>query len=169
MDISWSYYLIALLYALLIFLRLINNMKEDKYISENHECKEVFTIKVDFFVTVAVCCTIVMLIINIAAIFGGKGINVESIIVTLLVNGFMLLNSFSHVLFSEKSKTFFYSGYVMTPEDINTISIKKGSNRYTLNFSFSREIESYTSAKILVYGKEKRHFSKLVEKMTNKS
>lgn len=168
MDISWSYYLIALLYALLVFLRLINNMKEDKYISQNHECKEVFTIKIDFFVTVAVCCTIVMVLINIAAIIGGKGINVQSIIVALLVSGLMLLNSFSHILFCEESKTFFYSGYVMKKEDLNTASIKKGSKRFMITFNFSREIESYTNAKILVYGKERRHFSKLVEKMTNK-
>lgn len=166
MDISWSYYLIALLYGLLIFLRLINNDKEDDYIGENGNCKEIFIIKLDFFLTVAICCTIATVFINIAAIVGGKGINVQSIIITLLVNGFMLLNSFSHILFSEESETFFYSGYKMTKDDIVKISTRKGYKRYIMNINFAHDIESYSNAKIFIYGEEKREFSKLMDKIT---
>lgn len=169
MDISWSYYLIAVLYVMIIFLRFINHIKEDKYVDNHKGSKSVFAIKLDFFVTVGIFCTLIALGINISSIMGGRGLQVPSIFIALLVNGFVVLNSFVQVLFNEESDTIFYSGYVIGKDDISSLKVKKGTQWYSMNFNFEKEIESYNSAKILVFGKEKRHFGRFAQNLVKET
>ncbi|WP_054743022.1 hypothetical protein [Cellulosilyticum ruminicola] len=67
MDIKWSYYLIALIYVLVLVLRCINMQKAAQFKKEHGTLLKFFTIKKDFFTTVAIICSIVAIGINGAA------------------------------------------------------------------------------------------------------
>lgn len=168
MNIKWSYYLILGIYILLIALRMINYFNEIAYKKENSHYHKAFSIKKDFFTTVTLICILGTLAINTAALIGGKALNIDSIIVTLLVIGFTIINSFTFILFSQESSTIFLLGYTLKPGDIANIKVKEGKNRSILNVTFNQEIESYNYTKILVYGKNRkdlaRVFTNLVEK-----
>lgn len=159
MNIKWAYYFIAILYVILIVLRVINYLNRKAYIKDNTNIEKAFSIKKDFFTTVAVICIIVTLGINIAALIGGKAFNTSSICVTLLVIGITLLNSFSYILFSEENHTIHFVGYTLRKGDIQEVKVKTGKVSTSLNITFNKEIESYNYVKLLVYGS---HRAKLV-------
>ena len=155
MNIKWSYYLIAGIYILLIALRGINALNETVYKKENSQYGKVFSIKKDFFTTVALICIIVTLAINCAAVIGGKSINSSTIIVTLLVIGFTILNSFTTIIFSENNKNVCFLGYTLVAGDIEKMQVKEGTHSNTLKITFYRDIESYNYTKVIIFGKNK--------------
>lgn len=155
MNIKWSYYLIAGIYILLIALRGINALNETVYKKENSQYEKAFSIKKDFFTTVALICIIVTLGINCAALIGGKSINGSTIIVTLLVIGFTILNSFTNIIFSEDHKNVCFLGYTLVAEDIEKIQVREGKHANTLKITFYRDIESYNYTKVVIFGKNK--------------
>lgn len=167
-NIKWSYYLIAGIYALLITLRSINYFNEITYKKENSHYRKAFSIKKDFFTTVALICILVTLAINMAALIGGKTFNTDSMIITLLVIGFTVINSFTFILFSEESSTICLLGYTLKAGDIEKVKIREGKNKDVLNITFNREIESYNYAKLLVYGKNKKSLTTLFSKLETK-
>ncbi len=166
MNIVWSYYLIAAIYILLIALRGINYLNEAKYKKENANYGKVFSIKKDFFTTVALICVIVTLAINIAALIGGKSMNVESIWITILVIGFTILNSVTFILYSEENKNICFLGYTLKNGDIESLKVKTRKGNTKLNLTFTREIESYNYAKIFIFGKEKETLTNILEQMS---
>lgn len=168
MNIKWSYYLIMGIYALLIVLRIINYLNERKYIKENSHYHKVFSIKKDFFTTVACICILVTVAINVAALIGGKNINTDSMIVTLLVIGFTIMNSCTFILFSEQTSTVYLLGYTLKIGDLNQVKVKEGKNKDTLALTFNREIESYNYAKLLLYGKHRKALITLFRNLEEK-
>lgn len=156
MNIKWSYYLIMGIYVMLIVLKMLNYLSERTYKKENAHYRKVFSIKKDFFTTVSGICILVTLAINVAALFGGKAINIDSIIVTLLVIGFTIINSFTFILFSEEASTICLLGYILKSGDLTCVKVKEGKNKDTLALTFNREIESYNYAKLWVYGKDRK-------------
>lgn len=168
MNIKWSYYLIISIYILLIVLRIINYCNEKTYKKENSHYRKAFSIKKDFFTTVTLICILVTLAINIAALIGGKAFNTDSIIITFLVIGFTIINSFTFILFSEESSTICLLGYTLKSSDIESIKVKEGKNKDILNVTFNREIESYNYAKILVYGENKKALTSLFVRLEEK-
>lgn len=168
MNIKWSYYLIIGIYILLIALRIINYCNEKTYKKENSHYRKAFSIKKDFFTTVTLICILVTLAINIAALIGGKAFNTDSIIITFLVIGFTIINSFTFILFSEESSTICLLGYTLKSSDIESIKVKEGKNKDVLNVTFNREIESYNYAKILVYGENKKALTSLFVRLEEK-
>lgn len=168
MNIKWSYYLIISIYILLIVLRIINYCNEKTYKKENSHYRKAFSIKKDFFTTVTLICILVTLAINIAALIGGKAFNTDSIIITFLVIGFTIINSFTFILFSEESSTICLLGYTLKFSDIESIKVKEGKNKDVLNVTFNREIESYNYAKILVYGENKKALTSLFVRLEEK-
>lgn len=168
MNIKWSYYLIMGIYVLLIVLRIINYLNEQRYKKENSSYQKVFSIKKDFFTTVALICILVTLAINGAAVIGGKSINIDSIIVTLLVIGFTVINSFTFILFSEETATVCLLGYTLKAGDLTQVKVKEGKNKDTLALTFNREIESYNYAKLWVYGSCKRELITLFRNLEEK-
>lgn len=169
MNIRWSYYLIAGIYILLIALRGINYVNEKAYKKENSHYQKAFSIKKDFFTTVAGICIIVTLAINIAALIGGKALNTSSIIITLLVIGFTILNSFTVVLFSKEEQNICLLGYPLTGSDIESVKVKQGKTSYKLNLTFNKEIESYNYTTLLVFGENKEALAHLFEMMAPKT
>ncbi|MEE1072127.1 MAG: hypothetical protein U0L26_07030 [Cellulosilyticum sp.] len=165
MNIRWCYYLIAGIYMLLIILRGINYLNETAYKKENLHYRKVFSIKKDFFTTVAVICMGVTIAINIAALVGGKALNTSSILVTILVIGLTLLNSFTFILFSEEEENICLLGYTLLKGDITDLKVKKGKNQYRLNLNFNKEVESYNYAKILIFGANKEALTGVLEKL----
>lgn len=163
MNIKWSYYLIAGIYILLIALRGINVLNETVYKKENSQYRKVFSIKKDFFTTVALICIIVTLGINCAAIIGGKSINCSTIIVTILVIGFTILNSFTTIIFSEKNICFL--GYTLVAGDVQKVQTKLGARSNTLKITFNRDIESYNYTKIIIFGKNKDELTRVFEQL----
>ena len=165
MNITWSYYLIAGIYILLIILRGINCLNETAYKKENSHYRKAFSIKKDFFTTVAVICIIVTIGINIAALIGGKPLNTSSMLVTVLVIGFTILNSFTFIFFSEEEQNICFLGYTLTKGDISSLKAKESRGKYTLNLNFNREIESYNYAKLWVFGENKKALTEVFEKI----
>lgn len=165
MNIKWSYYLIAGIYALLIILRLINYFNEVRYKKENSHCQKVFSIKKDFFTTVTWICIIVTLAINGAAIVGGKSLNTESIIITLLVIGFTIINSFTFIYFSQESSTVYLLGYCIKAADIQNVKSKQKKNKCYLNITFNKEIESYNYIKLIVFGEKSKALESQIQKL----
>lgn len=167
MSIRWSYYLIAAIYVLLIVLRGINYLNEAEYKKENANYGKVFSIKKDFFTTVALICIAVTLAINIAALIGGKSLNTSSICVTLLVIGFTILNSMSFIFYSKENQTICFLGYTLKESDIESLKVKSKKSMTKLNITFGREIESYNYAKLLVFGENKESLAKILEQMAS--
>lgn len=168
MNIKWSYYLIMGIYVMLIVLRMINYLSEKTYKKENARYRKVFSIKKDFFTTVSIICILVTLAINVAALLGGKAINVDSILVTLLVIGFTILNSFTFILFSEEASTICLLGYTLKSGDLTHVKVREGKNKDTLTLTFNREIESYNYAKLWVYGKDRRELINVFRELEEK-
>ncbi len=165
MNIKWSYYLIAGIYILLIALRGINVLNETVYKKENLQYEKVFSIKKDFFTTVALICIIVTLGINCAAIVGGKAINRSTIIVTILVIGFTVLNSFTNIIFSEQNKNICFLGYTLVTGDVEKVQTKTSPHSNTLKITFNRDIESYNYTKIIIFGKNRDKLTQVFEQL----
>ncbi len=170
MDIKWSYYLIALIYVLVLVLRCINMQKAAQFKKERGTVLKFFTIKKDFFTTVAIICSIVAIGINGAALIGGKALNANSIIITLLVIGFTAVNSFTSILLDEESKSVLFYGYTIEEGEVESLKVKEKSNRTIYDITFTKEIDSYNYAKLIVYGNEraklKEAFNSFVKKET---
>ncbi len=158
MNIKWAYGLIAVLYILLIILRVINSKLEKQYTSEAKNSKQIYAIKADFFTTVAIACILVTLFINIAALVGGKSLNMQSIIITILVIGFTIINSFISVSFSNDEKTMNILGYTVKEDEFKEIKQRGASVRLSLD----KDIESYSYVKMLVVGKDKQSFLNMI-------
>lgn len=167
MNIRWAYYLIVAIYILLIVLRGINYLNEAKYKKENTNYGKVFSLKKDFFTMVTFICILVTLGINIAALIGDQPINTSSILITILVIGFTVLNSVTYILYSVENKSICFLGYTLKDNDIESLKVKSGKKHVTLNLTFTREIESYNYTKVLLFGKEKETLTKMLEKMSD--
>lgn len=167
MNIKWAYYLIAVIYIILIVLRVINYANQRAYEKENSIGLKAFTIKKDFFTTVATICILVTLGINLAASLGGKDFNTSSILVTCLVVGFTVLNSFTFIRLNSNQTSLFFLGYSLEAGDVEKVKCKKRLGRYVLYVTFTREIESYNYAKIVVYGKHREEVAGAFEKLKN--
>ncbi len=156
MDIKWSYYLIVIIYVLVIILRLANSLSTQRYKKQHNDYKAVFSIKKDFFTTVSMACLVTTIAINIAALLGGRPINKDSIIITLLVMGFTLINSCYMVFFSETSTSVCWLGYELNSGEIEDLKIKEGRIKTTLSMTLTKEIDSYNYAKLVVFGLNKK-------------
>ena len=165
MDVKWSYCLIAGIYMLLIVLRVINHLNQAIYRKENADVQYVFSIKKDFFTVVTSICIAVTIGINGAALIGGQALNTSSMIISILVIGLMLLNSFTFILYSETTKTICFLGYILQKGDVECLKIKQGKKKNVLNLTFTKEIESYNYAKVLVFGNQKESLTRLLSEM----
>lgn len=169
MNIIWSYYLIAIIYILVITLKLINVTKALAFKKKNKDAIKIFSIKKDFFTTVSMICIIVTALINGMALWGGKDINVSSIIVTLLVVGFTIINSFSNILFSKENDQLFILGYTLVKEEIESLKIKEKAKSTCYDMTFTKEIDSYNYAKIIVFGDKRQDLKAVIEKLVKKA
>lgn len=165
MDIRWSYCLIGIIYVLVLGLRAVNFIRRKQFEKEHTDSIQVFSIKKDFFTTVSIICTVVTLGINGAALIGGKPINLSSIIVTLLVIGFTVINSFTYILFSEQAGQVVFLGYTLRQGDIESLKIKERSKRITFNMTFSKDIDGYNYTKVMIFGKNRKAFKELIKKL----
>lgn len=165
MDIKWSYYLIAVIYILVIVLRLINNTRVSKFKADHQDCIQVFAIKKDFFTTVSVICILVTLAINIAALCGSRPLNTNSMVVTVLVIGFTVINSFSNIILSEASKEMLFCGYTLAKGDIENVKVKTHNVRYAFSINFNKEIDSYNYAKIVAFGANKEALKNMLNEL----
>ena len=155
MDIKWSYYLIAIIYILVCVLRFLNMYLQSDYKKSATDVKRVFTIKRDFFTTVAAACIIVTVAINVAAAIGGRPLNTSSMVITLLVIGFTLLNSCYSIMFSIADQSVSWIGYELKKGDIEKLRIKEGKSKDTVNVNFTKDIDSYN------YARSEEHTSEL--------
>lgn len=168
MDIKWSYYLIALIYVLVLVLRCINMQRASRFKKEHTTHLKFFTIKKDFFTTVAIICTIVAIGINGAALIGGKSPNANSIIITLLVIGFTMINSFTSILLDEEANTALFYGYTIGEGEVESIKVKEKSKSTVYDITFTKEVDSYNYAKIIVYGNERNKLNKAFNSFVKK-
>nr|WP_302596006.1 hypothetical protein [uncultured Cellulosilyticum sp.] len=168
MDIKWSYYLIALIYVLVIVLRLINMGKATKFKEEHVSHLKFFTIKKDFFTTVTIICIVVTVAINGAALIGGKNLNMNSIIITLLVIGFTLINSFTSILLDEEGNKALFYGYTIEEGEIESLKAKEKSKKTIYDITFTKEVDSYNYAKLIVYGSNREKLKAAFEGFVKK-
>lgn len=163
MDVKWSYYLIIGIYVLVITLRMINHYEAKKFLSKYNDSMRLFAIKRDFFTTISIVCIITTIGINIATMYGNQPLNISSIIITLLVCGFTLLNSFISVFVSPNAEKILLFGYEIGKQEIEQYSVKKKDKYDKYNFNFTKEIDSYNYMKIMIFSDKKQ----LVEQILN--
>ncbi len=166
MDIKWSYYLLAIIYVLVGILRIINTFSAATYKKNHLEYKSVFSIKKDFFTTMSIVCVVITLGINIAAMVGDRPLVMNSIIITILVIGCTVLNSFYTIYFSDKEESIYWLGYQLKAGEIESLKVKEGHFRTMLNMTFTKEIDSYNYAKVLVFGQNKKELQDILQKLT---
>ncbi|MDF2614955.1 MAG: hypothetical protein K0S71_2741 [Clostridia bacterium] len=166
MDIKWSYYLIGIIYILVCMLRVINNTKTEAFKKQNNDSIKLLVIKKDFFTTVSFICIVVTLFINIAALKGGKPINKASILITLLVIGFTIINSVLNILLSNENEKILLSGYELEKGEIETFKLKERKGFTSYDITFTKEIDSYNYAKLLVFGKNREQFKNVIQNLT---
>lgn len=155
MDIKWSYYLIGVIYILVIILKIINTTKVQQFKKENNQAMKLLTIKKDFFTTVSLICIIVTFFINTAALMGEKPINKPSILITLLVIGFTFINSVLNIFLSQENEIVLLLGYELKKGEIEHLKVKERKLFTSYDMTFSKEIDSYNYAKLLVFGKQR--------------
>lgn len=163
MDIKWSYYLIVIIYALVITLRLVNSLSTQKYKKQHPDYKTVYSIKKDFFTTVSVTCLLTTIGINTAALIGKRPINKSSIIITLLVIGFTLINSCYKIYFSKESASVCWLGYELNVGEIEELKIKQSQMKAVISMTLTKEIDSYNFAKLVVFGKDKKELQDILQ------
>lgn len=152
LDITWCYYLIAIIYVLVIALKAINYVNKIKYIKDNMGCKKIFIIKKDFFSTVAISCFIGAVLINGALLYSRGIVNKDSIIITLLIIGFTLINSLCTLYYNLENSTICLLGYTLENGDIKKIKSKDKKLAITMNITLNRTIESYDYVKFRMFG-----------------
>lgn len=166
MDIKWSYYLIGIIYILVCILRIINSSRTRIFKKQNKNSIKLMAIKKDFFTTVSGICIVATLFINAAALKGGKPLNKASILITLLVIGFTLINSFLSILLSGEDEKLLLLGYQLEKGEIETFKAKERKGFTSYDITFTKEIDSYNYTKLLVFGKEREQFKKVIQKLT---
>ena len=165
MDIKWSYYLIAIIYVLVIALRLMNTISARRFKNQYKDCKSIFSIKKDFFTTVSTACIVTTIAINGAAIIGGRPINKDSILITILVIGFTIINSFYSVFFTEEASRISYLGYQVKQGDIEELKIKEGRLKTTVTMTLTKEIDSYNYTKLMIFGNNKKDLEGILTRL----
>lgn len=169
MDIKWSYYLIALIYILVMILKLINSTLTLRFKKQNESTIKLVAVKRDFFTTVSIICIFTTIFINAAALNGGKSINAPSILITLLVVGFTLMNSFIHIFVAQKEETILLLGYSLKKGEIETIKQKERKGFTSYDITFTKEIDSYNYAKLMVFGKERNQLKATLLKLVKEN
>jgi hypothetical protein len=147
-------------------LRVINNTKTEAFKKQNNDSIKLLVIKKDFFTTVSFICIVVTLFINIAALKGGKPINKASILITLLVIGFTIINSVLNILLSNENEKILLSGYELEKGEIETFKLKERKGFTSYDITFTKEIDSYNYAKLLVFGKNREQFKNVIQNLT---
>jgi hypothetical protein len=165
MDIKWSYYLIGVIYILVAILKIINTTKAQQFKKQNHQVIKLLAIKRDFFTTVSVICIIVTFFINIAALMGQKPINKASILITLLVVGFTFINSVLNIFLSQENEILLLLGYELKKGEIEHFKAKERKLFTSYDMTFSKEIDSYNYAKLLVFGKYREELSRTIKNL----
>jgi len=165
MDIKWSYYLIGIIYILVCILRIINSSRARVFKNQNKDSIKLIAIKKDFFTTVTFICMVVTFFINVAALKGGKPLNEASILITLMVIGFTLINSFLSILLSGEKEKIFLSGYQLEKGEIEAFKVKERAGFTSYDITFTKEIDSYNYTKLLVFGKDREQFKSIIQKL----
>ncbi|WP_069997114.1 hypothetical protein [Cellulosilyticum sp. I15G10I2] len=165
MDIKWSYYLIVLIYILVSILKVINNTLAVDFKKLNKNTIQLTAIKKDFFTTVSCICIVVTIFINSAALLGGKTINKASILITLLVVGFTILNSYLKLFISPENESILLLGYLLKKDDVETIRTKERKGYTSFDITFTKEIDSYNYIKLLVFGENRKKFEEILTKL----
>ncbi len=165
MDIKWSYYLIAIIYVLVLVLRLMNIISARRFKNQYKDCKSVFSIKKDFFTTVSTACIATTIAINGAAMIGRRPINKDSILITILVIGFTIINSCYTVLFAEEEGCVCYLGYQLKQGDIEELKIKEGRLKTTVSMTLTKEIDSYNYTKLMIFGNNKKNLEGILTRL----
>ncbi len=155
MDIKWSYYLIALIYILVGILKLINSTLATEFKKQNQDSIKFLAIKRDFFTTVSFVCIVAALFINSSALIGGKPINKASILITVLVVGFTILNSVLNIFLSQENATILLLGYSLEKGEVEKVKAKERKMFTSYDITFTKEIDSYNYTKLIVFGKER--------------
>lgn len=164
MGVKWAYLLIGIIYVLVLVLRVINMVKASKFKAQCTDVVKVFVVKRDFFTTVAVGCTIVTVLINGAAIITGKPLNLMSIIFTVLIMGFTVINSFSYVLVAREENKLLLLGYTLEKNEVEKLKVKGTGNRMVYDMTLGKEIDSYNYIKLVAYGKKAYLLRDVLEK-----
>ena len=162
-NVRWAYYIIIAIYALVIVLRIINAVSTAKFKKLNPDSIKIFTIKHDFFTTVSTCCILATGFINGAAILTNHSINYDTIAITILVVILTILNSCYSITMNKDGNTISYLGYEITADEVEQINIKSGIFGTTLGMSLTKEIDSYSYAKMHLLGKNKRILKEVLE------
>ncbi len=165
MDIKWSYYLIALVYILVILLKCINNGIASQFKNEHQGVIRLVVLKRDFFTTVSVICAATAIFINTAALSGGKSINIPSILVTLLVIGFTLINSVIYLFVAPNEEKILLTGYQLERGEIENVKVKERRGFSSYDITFTKEIDSYNYAKLTVFGKARNELKTTILKL----
>lgn len=169
MDIKWAYYLIALIYILVSLLRVINSTISKQFQKENEDSIKVFAIKKDFFLTVSCICILATCFINGSALVGGKPINQASILITVLVIGFTVLNSCLNIYASKEKETVLLLGYLLEQGEIEGLKIKERKKFAFYDITFTKEIDSYNYTKLILIGKNRNEFQTIIKKLAKEN
>lgn len=164
MDMKWTYLLTIIIYGVLIAIKLIN-----KKISYDFTRKlenppiQMKGFKKDFYSSVAVTCIVIAVGINLATILTGHGVNVDSIIVTLLVIGMACISGMTHI-FIDNNEKICIAGYILKKGDIKSFKAK-GKNKLTQEITFTEPIGGYEGIVINILGNQKEQFVTCIEQL----
>ena len=167
MDIKWTYGLIVAIYIVLLLIKGINVILIKRF-KENKDLVIVKGFKKDFFTSIAQICIGVTIIINGMTIVGGRPLNINSMIITLLIVGMALLSGTVTILL-EKECALNISAYEFEAKDIKQIEIKK-KTRYTLfDIELEDDVNGYDNIKFYVMSQNREVFEKELNQLTKKA
>ncbi|WP_054743021.1 hypothetical protein [Cellulosilyticum ruminicola] len=65
------------------------------------------------------------------------------------------MNSFTSILLDEEESTVLFYGYTIGEGEVEALKIKEKNNRTIYDITFTKEVDSYNYAKLIVYGNER--------------
>ncbi|MHC1750215.1 MAG: hypothetical protein AB9856_18255 [Cellulosilyticaceae bacterium] len=157
MDMKWTYLLAVIIYGVLFAIKMIN--KKISYDFTKGLVKQPIAMKgfkKDFYSSVAIICIVISIGINVATTLTGHGINIDSIIVTILVMGMAFISGMTHIFVNEE-KEMCIAGYILKKGDIKSFK-EKGSRKLTQEIIFAEPIGGYDGIVIKVPANQKKQF-----------
>lgn len=166
MDIKWTYCLIIGIYMVLASIKVLNIILINKF-KQGRQLTVFKGFKKDFFTSIAQICIIVTIIINGMTIVGGRPLNRDSIIITLLIVGMAIISS-SVTILVETGTLLNISGYEFKSEDIKEVKTKKKSRYDTYTINFKEDVNGYENLKLYIMGTKREALAKELVKFETK-
>ncbi len=143
MDITWSYMIILVLYAIVLILKYVSN-KQTQHFKDAYQTHQVYPIyKKDFFHTIAATTTVIALVINGLALITGHALNFHVLVIMVLLISAATLSGRTQLVVADDICA--VDGLVLTRDQMKHVAIREKAKRAHYELTLNEPINGYDS------------------------